>query len=231
MSLTRLEALVGPENIAMLRRRTVLVCGLGGVGGHACEALARSGVGRLVIADDDIVSETDLNRQTIALRSTVGMRKTEAMKARIADIDPDIDVLVFDRRIEESNLDLLLAPRPDHVVDAIDDVVAKTALLERCLKTGIPIVSAMGFANRLHPACVRTGMLAETSMDPLAKAVRTRLRRLGIDAPVPVVWSDEPPLVSRTDGVRLGSSAFVPATAGLFLAAHVVNALLGGDPS
>jgi len=226
MSLSRFAALVGPDQVNRLRTRTVLVCGLGGVGSYACEALARSGLGRLVLADFDVVEPTDLNRQLIALRSTLGQRKVDVMKARIFDIDPAIDVVLHAEPIAPDALDPLFAVRPDYVVDAIDDVGAKVALIARCVAEGIPVVAAMGFANKLHPERVMLSTIQATSVCPLAKTVRLRLRRMGIDAKVPVVFSTEPPAVPAVPGVKLGSCAFVPSVAGLFAASQVINELV-----
>ncbi|MFA5007564.1 MAG: tRNA threonylcarbamoyladenosine dehydratase [Candidatus Izemoplasmatales bacterium] len=226
MSLTRLEALVGTRNLVRLRTLTVLVCGLGGVGSFAAEALARSGLGRLVLADCDVVDETNKNRQLVALSSTVGQRKTAVMARRVRDIDPAVDVRLFEERIDSTNLDRLLDPRPDYVVDAIDDVPAKVALIARCAALGIKVVSSAGFANKRHPELIRIDALEKTSVDPLARVLRSRLRALRVPLSVPIVWSTESPSVPKTPGIRLGSCATVPSAAGLFLASKVLNDIL-----
>jgi len=230
MSLDRFEALVGPDKLNLLRTKTVLVCGLGGVGSFAAEALARSGLGGLILADFDVVAKTNLNRQLIALRSTIGFKKADVMASRIMDIDPDVVVRTFTAPIAEDNLDALLDPLPDFVVDAIDDVAAKVALIARCVERGIHIVSSMGFANKLDPGQIRLSTIDKTAVDPLAKAVRLRLRALGVLAKVPVVYSTEPPLAPRVLGTKLGSCSFVPSVAGLHLASHVIHAFLAEEP-
>jgi len=226
MSLTRLEALVGKERLVRLRTKSVLVCGLGGVGSFAAEALARSGLGRLILADCDRVDETNLNRQLVALHSTVGKKKTAVMEERVKDIDPAVEVRLFEERIDATNLDRLLDPRPDYVVDAIDDVAAKVALIARCVALGIRVVSSAGFANKRRPELIRIDALEKTSVDPLARVLRSRLRALGVPLSIPIVWSAESPSVPTTPGVRLGSCAYVPSAAGLFLASKVMNDIL-----
>ncbi len=230
MSLERFEALVGPEKLKLLRTRTVLVCGLGGVGSFCAEALARSGLGGMTLADFDAVAPTNLNRQLVALRSTIGQKKADVMASRIKDIDPAVAVRTFTEPIAPDNLDLLLDPAPDYVVDAIDDVSAKVALIARCVERNIPIVASMGFANKLDPAQIRLSTIDKTAVDPLAKTVRLRLRAQGVLAKVPVVYSTEPPLRSLVEGTRLGSCSFVPSVAGLYLASHVIHALLSEEP-
>jgi len=230
MSLDRFAALVGPEKLKILATKTVLVCGLGGVGSYAAEALGRSGLGGLILADFDVVEASNLNRQLIALHSTIGCGKAEVMAARLRDIDPGLDVRIVTETIAPETLDALLDPVPDYVVDAIDDVSAKVALIARCVERGIPIVAAMGFANKLDPALIRLSTIDKTTVDPLSKTVRLRLRAMGIFAKVPVVYSTEPPLAPRVPGTRLGSCSFVPSVAGLYLASHVIHAFLTEEP-
>ncbi len=226
MRLDRLEALIGSDNSALLKTKTILVCGLGGVGSYCAEALARSGLCGLVLADCDVVDPTNANRQLIALDSTIGQMKTDVMRERIADIDPQVVVTTFTERISPDNLERLFAGNPDFVVDAIDDVEAKTALIAYAVARGVPIVSAMGFANKLHPEKIQISTLDKTTVCPLARIVRMKLRDQGLAARVPVVYSTEAPIASRREGIKLGSSAFVPAAAGLFAAAYVINAFI-----
>ncbi|HAQ56058.1 MAG TPA: tRNA cyclic N6-threonylcarbamoyladenosine(37) synthase TcdA [Acholeplasmatales bacterium] len=226
MSLDRFEALVGRQKLKFLRTKTVLVCGLGGVGSFAAEALGRSGLQGITLADFDVVADTNLNRQLVALASTVGKRKADVMAARIKDIDASVVVRTVTAPVSAATLSVLLDPVPDYVVDAIDDVTAKVALIARCVELRIPIVASMGFANKLHPELIRLSTIDKTTVDPLARTVRLRLRAMNIAAKVPVVYSTEPPIAPLVPGTRLGSCSFVPSVAGLYLASHVINSFL-----
>ncbi len=227
--LTRQQALIGETGCAHLRTKTVWVVGLGGVGGHAAEALARTGIGRLVLIDADVVDESNRNRQLFATADTVGMAKTDAAVARLCTLSPDTVYTALQMRVTPENVrELLTAYPPDAVLDAIDDVPAKVALAVACAEANIPMFSAMGTGNKLHPERLMLSDISKTAYCPLAKAVRTALRRVGITH-LSVVWSDEPPVkvTTRTPA----SVSFVPAAAGLLLASAVVNRFLEVDAS
>lgn len=232
----RTEMLLGGVAMARLAQAHVAVFGVGGVGGAAAEALARSGVGEISLFDHDVVSLSNINRQTIALHSTVGQRKVDVMRTRILDINPKAVVhtqAVF--YTPENAADYPLAAY-HYIIDAIDTVSAKIALITGAQAVGTPIISAMGAGNRLDPAALLVGDLFATSGCPLARVMRKELRARGIFA-LRVVFSREEaktPLFQPDDatGKRQtpGSVAFVPPVAGLMLAGEVVRALAGeGD--
>ena len=180
-ALSRLELLLGEEVLLRLKQSAFLVCGLGGVGSWAAEALARSGVGALTLVDFDIVKESNLNRQLVALHSTIGRRKVEVMAERLHDLRPDLQLEVVPEHLAPENIDTLLDRKEhwDGVLDAIDERPAKLALLETCVRRGIPVVSSMGAANKLSADHVTIADISKTSGCPFAKLVRKELRRRG----------------------------------------------------
>lgn len=229
--------MLGAAGLEKLATAKVAVFGLGGVGSFAAEALARSGIGHLVLVDHDRVSITNLNRQLPATFSTLGEFKVEVMKRRIADINPKAVVETFPVFYTPEKGGELLAPGYDYIVDAVDTVSAKVDLIRRARELGIPIVSSMGAGNRLDPEKFQVADISATHTCPLAKVVRRELRRLGITRGVKVVFSTEPPLKpagrgEEGEGRRQvpGSVAFVPPVAGMLLAGAVVRELLGLDP-
>ncbi len=232
-SLSRTALLLGEEAVARLKKARVAVFGIGGVGGYAAEALARSGVGALDLFDKDVVSESNLNRQIIALRSTIGKPKVQVMKERIADIHPWIQVTAHECfYLPENAADYDLA-RYDYVVDAVDTVTAKLELAVRSSEAGVPIISSMGAGNKLHPECFQITDIYETAVCPLAKVMRKELKARGIRR-LKVVYSREEPKKPKEtiaeDGRRAlpGSIAFVPSAAGLIIAGEVIRDLSFG---
>jgi len=231
----RTHILVGDVGIERLRGSHVFIAGLGGVGAFAAEALARAGVGALTLADHDLVTASNLNRQLLALHSTLGRRKTEVMAERIADINPSCQVTLVEEFLTAETLEpLLRTGNFTAVIDAIDSLNSKLALLELALRSGVPIVSSMGAGGRLDPRQVQISELALTQNCPLARQVRQRLRRRGVTEPLTVAWSNElprPPLPpemlerGRARAVN-GSVSYVPALFGLMLAGVVVERLL-----
>ena len=240
---SRTEALLGKAAMERLAKARVAVFGLGGVGGYVVEALARSGVGALELVDHDTVSPSNLNRQILATRETVGMPKTAAAAARIALINPDCRVTqrnVFFLPETESEFDFASY---DYVVDAIDTVAGKLALVRCAQAAGTPILCALGTGNKLDPGALRVADIYETSVCPLARVMRKECRRRGVKA-LKVVFSTEEPVRPdpETEAVLLaesaaggstrrdipGSSAFVPAAAGLLIAAEIVRDLTDG---
>ena len=176
----RTAILIGAGGVERLRRAHVLVAGLGGVGSYTAEALARAGIGALTLADHDRVAPSNLNRQLVALRSTIGRRKTEVMAGRVREINPDCRLTLIDDFLSEDQMAHYLAPGFDQIVDAIDSLGSKVALIETAVRLGVPLVSSMGAGGRLDPTRVRAGDLMETRVCPLAREVRSRLRRRGI---------------------------------------------------
>ena len=231
----RTRMLLGPEAMDKLSRSRVAVFGLGGVGGHAAEGLARSGVGALDLIDNDKVALSNLNRQIIATEETLGQWKTEAAEARIHSINPACAVRTYKTFYLPGQGETFDFSRYDYVVDAIDTVTGKIGLILGARAAGTPVISAMGTGNKLDPSRLRVSDIYETSGCPLARIMRKELRRLGVER-LKVVWSDEPSLepletVSPEErGARRdvpGSSAFVPGAAGLLIASCVVRDLTG----
>lgn len=234
---SRTESLIGTEGLKKLAGSHVIVFGIGGVGSYVVEALARCGVGTLTLVDNDEVAVTNINRQLIALRSTVGMLKTEVAKRRINDIDPEIVVHTYNTFYGPETKDLFQIEQYDYVVDAIDTVTSKLTLIEECYRKGIRIISCMGTGNKLDPSKFEIADINKTNTCPLAKAVRTELRKRGIKK-CKVLFSKELPVKSlkasgetkgSTDRPVPGSISFVPSAAGLLIAGEVVRELIGGE--
>ena len=225
----RTALLVGKLGIERLSRSRVAVFGIGGVGGHAVEALVRAGVGALDLFDPDTVSITNLNRQIIALHSTVGQYKTDVMAARARDINPRVQVKTEHLFFLPENADAVDFSSYDYVVDAIDTVSAKMELIRRCKAARVPILCSMGTGNKLDPMAFRISDVEKTSVCPLARTIRGLCRKEGIKH-VKVLWSAEPPIpvtLAEEHGRHApGSISFVPAAAGLAIAAEVVRDLL-----
>lgn len=230
---SRTELLLGEEGLHRLRKSTVMVLGVGGVGSHCIEALARSGVGRLILVDNDTVSLTNINRQSIAYHSTVGQYKTQVMKARIRDICPQTEVVTHETFVLPENMEEIFAERPDYIVDAIDTVTAKLALAERAVADQIPIISCMGTGNKLHAELFEITDISKTSVCPLCKVMRKELKARGIFH-LKVLYSKEKTVdTSGRDsgedkGQRRslpGSVSFVPPVAGLLIAGEVIREL------
>ena len=235
---SRNELAIGKEGMDSLKNTTVAVLGVGGVGSFAAEALARTGVGRIILVDKDDVDITNVNRQIHALLSTVGQPKAELMKARIQDINPDCEVIALKMFYTEETFEEFFSYNLDYVIDASDTVIYKMHVMKECLKRNIKIIASMGAANKMDPTRFQIADISKTHTDPLAKVIRTRLRKEGITKGIPVVFSDESPIVIRED-VRKevgndeakirkaqmppSSNAFVPSVAGLIAASWVIN--------
>ena len=226
--LSRTSALIGESNVQKLKEKKVIVLGVGGVGGYVCEALARTGVGQIDLVDSDKISLSNINRQIIALHSTVGQKKVEVMKSRIGDINKDIVVNAFDKFITKDNIDEFNLKNYDYVIDAIDTVSSKIAIAELCYNEGINVISSMGAGNKLNPCAFKVADIYKTTVCPLARAVRTELKKRGVKK-LKVVYSDETPVALPQideEGKRVPSSiAFIPSVAGLIIAAEVIKDL------
>lgn len=223
--LERTTLLIGEAAQEKLASSFVAVVGLGGVGGHCADALARAGVGRLHIVDADIVQKSNLNRQLIATKSTVGHKKTDAMEARIREVS-DCAVTKSDLFVTPENVGEALPDGLDFIVDAIDSMTGKLALIGFAAACGVPIVSCMGAGNRLDPTCFSVKDVFSTSGDPLAKKLRQNLRKMEISS-LPVVCSEEAPYAAPGQRV-IGSLAPVTGTAGLVAAGYVLRYLTMG---
>lgn len=220
----RTEALIGEESLEKLKKSHVAVFGLGGVGGHVVEALARSGIGTLTLIDNDSIKESNINRQIIALNSTVGELKTEAFKKRIHDINPSANVNVINLFYLPETKEQINFSAFDYVVDAIDTVSGKISIVEECDKINIPLISSMGTGNKLDPTAFEISDIYKTSVCPLARVMRYELKKRGIKK-LKVLYSKEQPI--KTDCGRLPSSiSFVPSVAGLIIAGEVIKDLI-----
>ncbi len=225
---SRTAMMLGEEGIEKLERSNVAVFGVGGVGGYAVEALARSGVGRLTLIDSDRVSRSNINRQIVALQSSVGMLKVEAAKTRILDINPDCKVTALPMFFLPENADSFDFSEFDYVIDAVDTVSAKVEIICRAKDAGVKVISSMGAGNKLDPTRFCVADIYETSVCPLARVIRQRLRKRNIEA-VRCVYSDEEPAASMTGGERVpASNAFTPAVAGLIIAGEVIKDIVYG---
>ena len=234
---SRTEHLLGEENIKKLRNACIMVLGVGGVGSHCIEALARSGVGKLILVDNDTVSLTNINRQAIAFHSTVGKFKTKVMEEQIKDICPDIEVVTHEMFVLPNNIDELFQEKLDYIIDAIDTVTAKLVLVEKARELNIPIISSMGTGNKLHAEMFEITDISKTSVCPLCKVMRKELTARGIQH-LKVLYSKEKPVDTsgRTTGEDAGqrrfipgSVSFVPPVAGILIAGEVIRDICIGE--
>ncbi len=230
---SRTEMLLGEDKMKKLFSARVAVFGAGGVGGYAIEALARSGVGAIDIVDDDVVCESNINRQIIATDKTVGRYKADVAAERVKDINPECDVVARKVFFSPETASLFDFSSYDYVVDAIDTVTGKIRLVEECEKAGVPIISSMGAGNKLDPTAFKVTDIYKTSVCPLAKVMRTELKKRKIKK-LKVVYSEEQPIKpfsgESEDGKRRatpGSVAFVPSVVGLIMAGEVVKDVAG----
>ena len=225
---SRTELLIGKKAILNLKNSSVAVFGIGGVGGYAVEALARSGIGSLDLIDGDKVSVTNINRQIIATCRTIGQYKVDAAKERIFDICPDTAVRVHRCFYMPENKNQFDFSKYDYIIDAIDTVRAKLSLIDEAQKAGTPIISSMGAGNKLDASAFAVADIYDTKVCPLARVMRYELRRMGIQS-LKVVCSKEEPIKSENQGEKgsvPGSVAFVPGAAGLILAGEVIQDLI-----
>ena len=231
----RTELLIGPDGLAKLASSAVAVVGAGGVGGFAAEMIARAGVGRMIVVDSDVVSVTNRNRQLLALDSTVGRLKSEVLADRLRDINPDIVLKVISEYMEADAVEALLGQEKiDVVVDAIDTIAPKLALIKYCLDRGIPVVSSMGAGAKTDATKVRIADISKTFNCPLAFIVRKRLRRMGIRRGVTAVFSEELPdrdafvvCDEKNKKSNAGTISYLPAVFGCVCAQAAISALLG----
>lgn len=226
----RTRLLIGEENFLKLQAATVAIFGIGGVGSFTVEALARSGIGHLVLIDKDDVDVTNINRQIHALTSTVGKSKVELLRERIFEINPAAKVDTVQKfYLPDEPVENFFICRYDYVVDAIDTITAKISLVLECQKRGIKIISSMGAGNKLDPTRFKVADIFQTSVDPVAKVMRKKLKENGVKN-LKVVYSEEIPRqidAANLTGKVIGSVAFVPSVAGLILASEVVKDIGG----
>ncbi len=224
MELQRLELLVGKENVEKIKQQKVLIIGLGGVGGYVLESLARSGIGILIIIDNDIVDITNLNRQVITLQSNIGKNKVDVAKKRVLDINKNCNVVAKNIFVTEENISEIINDI-DYVVDACDTISTKKAIIRECIKKKIKFISCMGTGNKMHPSLLQISDIRKTSYDPIAKIIRKMVKDENIKEAIPVVYSKEIPIKNNTN--IIGSNSFVPATAGLLMTSYVINDIVG----
>ena len=229
----RTELLIGEEGIEKLHNSKVIVFGIGGVGSFVVEALTRAGVGNLILVDNDTVCISNLNRQIHATQATVGNVKVEAMKARVLSINPNCNVEAKQEFITADNIQEIIPEDIDYVVDAIDTVTSKLALAEYCYKNDIKLIASMGTGNKMDPTQFRVTDVFKTKVCPLAKVMRTELRKRGVKK-LKVVYSEEIPMVPNKGRAvpsqkrqTPGSISFVPPVAGMIIGGEVIKDLTG----
>ncbi|MEW6621730.1 MAG: tRNA threonylcarbamoyladenosine dehydratase [Bacillota bacterium] len=232
---SRTEMLLGSDSLQDINKKRVMVIGIGGVGSHAAEALARTGVGHLTIMDHDVVAITNINRQIHALDNTIGQPKVKVMKERILQINPKAEVVALQEFYSIEKDVQIVNTSYDYIIDAVDNVSAKIDIIHRCIANNIPIISSMGAGNRLNPLTLTIADISETRGCPLARVVRKELRNLGITRGVPVVFSPDIPIEPKFESKEPpppgknkipGSVSFVPAVAGFYLAYYVIQSFL-----
>jgi len=239
---SRTELAIGPEGLDVMKKSTVAVLGIGGVGSIAVEALARTGIGRIVMIDKDVVDITNINRQIHALLTTIGQPKAELMRERIGLINPECEAIALNMFYTEETCEKLFEYPLDYVIDASDTITYKIHLIKECLKREIPIISSMGAANKMDPTRFQVADISKTKVDPIARVIRQKLRKEGIRKGVKVVFSTEDPIRPREDVTQRivpenapeirkaknppASNSFVPPVAGLIMVSVVVRDLL-----
>ena len=221
---SRTIQLIGENSVNKLRSASVILFGVGGVGSYTAEALCRAGVGRIALVDGDTVSVSNLNRQLVALSSTVGQSKAEVMKARMLDINPEVQAEAYTLFYDASTADRIDLTQFDYVADAIDSVSSKLMLIQKCHELGIPSISCMGAGNKLDPTQFEVSDISKTSVCPFARVMRRELKNRGI-LHHKVVYSKEPP-VNPTGERTPASISFVPSAAGLIMAGAIIRDLI-----
>ena len=221
---SRLEMLVGEDCLNVLKSKSVLILGVGGVGGYVAESLARSGIGTLILVDFDTIDETNINRQIIALESTIGLKKVDVLEKRIKDINSDINVIKIDKFIDCDNYITLFDNKIDFFVDACDTVSTKKAVIKYCLDNDIKFITSMGTGNKFDPSKLEIIDIRKTVNDPLARIMRKFVKDLKTNKKVMVCTSSELPV--KTGERTPGSTAFVPSSAGLLIGSYIVRYFL-----
>ena len=229
----RSSLIIGENNTKLLQQKTVLLCGIGGVGSYTLEALVRMGIGHIILVDNDKVSITNLNRQLIALNSTIGQLKVDVAKNRALDINTNLKVDTYPIFINDDTIDILFKHHIDYIVDAVDTVNAKINLIKKANELNIPIISSMGTGNKLDPTKLHITDISKTEYCPLAKTMRYELRKINIKH-LKVLTSKEPPIKieqikDENNRIIIGSTSFVPSTAGLIIASEVIKDLINSN--
>ena len=220
----RLELLIN-DKMDLIKNKTVLIIGLGGVGGYSLESIVRSGIGKVIIVDYDVIDITNLNRQILSLNNNIGLKKVDVAEKRIKEINENCIVIKIDEKILLNNIDILFKENIDYVIDACDTVETKKEIIRQCIKRKIKLISCMGTGNKFNPSKLEITDIRKTSYDPLSKIIRKMVKDEKIKEKIMVVSSTEPPIKLNTRMV--GTNAFVPATAGLLCASYVINDIVG----
>ena len=223
----RLEMLIGKDNLNILKNKSVLILGVGGVGGYVAEALARSNIGTLILVDYDIVDVTNINRQIIALESTIGKKKVDVLEERIKDINSGCKIIKINKFIDLNNLEDLFKYNIDFFVDACDTVTTKKEVIKKCLDKDIDFISSMGTGNKLDPSKLEIIDIRKTVNDPLARILRKFIKDEKINKKVMVLSSKELPI--KTGERTPGSTAFVPSSAGLLIASYIIRIFINNE--
>ena len=219
----RLKLVIGEEAINIINKKTIMIIGLGGVGGAVVESLVRSGVSNIIIVDYDVVEESNLNRQRVATISSIGMKKVDAMEKIVLDLNSKCKILKHDLLVNMDNIKELFIDGIDYVIDAIDDVKAKKLIIRECLDRKIEFVSSMGTGNKIDPTLLEIVDIRKTNNDPLARIFRSWVKKENIKDKIIVLSSKEVPVKS---GKIVGSTCFVPNSAGILIASYVVNNII-----
>ena len=215
------------DKFDLLNNKKVLIIGLGGVGGYALEAIARTGINNIIIVDNDTIEESNLNRQLIALKSNIGKYKVDEFEKRILNINSNVKIKKIKDFIDEDNIDLLFDEDVDYIIDACDTIKTKCLIIKKCIEKNIKFISCMGTGRKIHPELLKITDLSKTNYDPIAKKIRKYVKDNKIIKKIPVVSSDEVPFKSSSKSIP--SISFVPAVAGMLLASYVINDIISGD--
>lgn len=224
MKFERLELLIGKDNFTFVKNKTIMIVGLGGVGGYVTESIVRCGIKKIILVDFDIIDESNINRQIIATTKSIGKYKVDVWEERIKDINPDCEVVKIKEFIDKNNIDDLFKYKPDYVVDACDSIKTKKELIRKSIKYKIKLIASMGTGNKLDPSKLKIMDIRKTSYDPLARHIRKMVKDEKINSKVMVVCSDEKQV--KKTGKTIPSNSFVPATAGLLCTSYIINDII-----
>lgn len=220
----RFKLLVGNDNFEKIANKTILIVGVGGVGGYTLESLVRNGLKNIIIIDNDIVDSSNLNRQIIALENNVGLKKVAVAKERALKINSEVNITPISIFLDKHNISILDKYNIDYLVDACDSINTKFELIKYALQHNIKIICSMGTGKRLDASKLQITTIDKTNYDPLARNLRKKLREEHIKDKIPVVWSNEIPL--KIDNKKIASNSYVPATAGLLITSYIINDIL-----
>ena len=218
---TREEWLIG-DKVDLIKSKTVLVIGLGGVGGYTTETLVRAGIGNIIIVDNDVVDITNLNRQIVSLHSNIGNKKVDEWEKRLKDINPDVNIIKYDMFVTKDNIGELFKNKIDYVVDACDTIETKKEIIRICVSKKIKLITSMGTGNKLDPSKLSIKDIRKTSYDPIAKKLRKMIKDERIKDKIMVISSEEEPKIKG----KVGSISYVPSIAGIYATSYIINDIL-----